>query len=146
MTNKFVKFLTDMIKVSSLLIAYILVDSIEVSEKGDIERKEWALDVLAFYNIMFVVIVCFIMLVRMCGPSLKQCYAIFVPTAVVIAHFFIIGFVLTGWTMCFTKQSDYDDPDQKSTSLEISFYMVYIFNALILLHMIGLTCYVVILM
>ena len=147
MVKKFMRFLADVAKVLSLLIAYLIVDSIEVTEKGDINRKKWTLDVLRFYNYMFLILVCFIMTVRMCGQQLRRCYVVFVPAVLAIAFFSSVGYVISGWPMCFSQsKDDYADPEQKSTLLEVAFWATYIFNLLILLHMIGIACYVLILM
>ena len=78
------KFLGDVAKILSLLIAYLLVYYIPVREEIDKERKEWTLDVLAFYNYLFLIVVCFLMVVRLCGPKLRIFYQIFVPTLVVL--------------------------------------------------------------
>ena len=67
MFKKFMRFLADVAKVLSLLIAYLIVDSIDVTQKGDMHRKNWTLDVLRYYNFMFLILVCFIMTLRMCG-------------------------------------------------------------------------------
>ena len=146
MFNKFMKFLGDVAKILSLLIAYLLVKTIPVNQKPDQDRKEWALDVLRFYNYLFLIIVCFLMIVRLFGPKLRAFYQIFVPSMVLISLIFQTKYVFSGWPLCFQKSDEYDDQDQKSYSMEFAFWLTFLFNLLVLIHLVGVTCYILILM
>ena len=101
---------------------------------------------LAFYNYLFLILVSFLMIVRLCGPRLRIFYQIFVPTFVVVTIILQIRYLITGWHLCFIKTDEYDDSDQKSYSMEVAFWFTYLFNFLVLIHLIGITCYVLILM
>ena len=48
--QKVLRFIVNVLKISVLVILYLVVRNIEIKRKVDKVRKEWTCDVLLFYN------------------------------------------------------------------------------------------------
>ena len=66
--EKIARFIVNVIKISVLLILYIVVKTLEFRQRVDKIRQRWTSDVLLFYNYFLFAMTCLVLAMRVTKP------------------------------------------------------------------------------
>ena len=141
--EKVVRFIVNVIKISVLLILYIVVKNLEVAHKVDKIRQKWTSDVLLFYNYFLFTMTCLVLAMRVTKPQALFVFESFIfGILVLIFTFYSVKFFLKGFNM-------YEDPPKDELQKEPESYFLYgvyltcfIVNAILLAGVIYVLCYI----
>lgn len=99
-TQKVLRFIGNVLKISVLFILYLVVSSLDVKQKVDRIRQKWTCDVLFFYNCFLFVTTCLLLAFKVTKyQALVMVETFFFAVLVAIFTYYSMSFFVRGMFM-----------------------------------------------
>ena len=137
------RFLINVLKISVLLILYIVVANLDVKQKADRIRQSWTCDILIFYNYFLFTITCLVLALRV---TKNQILVLLESSAfglsIIIFTYYSIEFFVRALQM----YEDLPEREQRKETEDYFLYMVFliclVLNTMCIICVLYVLCYI----